>query len=121
MILFNAVNDFTDSRGREIFLVENTFLSLVFQYQDLVAAQRWKIINLFLLAVFSNVYIQWDICGAIRSCLHQHNVWWYGLKECCDLREMQLSYGERTLKNLPRQKPDTLQAASPHSHTYTEL
>lgn len=76
---------------------------------------------MFISAVFVNVYMQWDICGVLRSFLHQRNVSWYGLKECCALQEMQLSYGEITLKNLPQQKPDTLQGASPHSHTYSEL
>lgn len=75
---------------------------------------------MFILAVFVNVYIQWNISGVL-SFLHQDSILWYGLKECCDLQEMQLSYGESTLKSLPQQKPHTLQGASAQSHTYAEL
>ena len=120
-ITFNTIGVFTYLKGTQIFLVENPFHRLVFQFWDLATAWRWKIMNMFISAVFVNVYIQWNICGVPRSFLCQRNVSWYALKECCDLREMQLSYGETTLKNLPQQKPDTLQGASPHCHTYTEL
>lgn len=44
------------------------------------------------------VYIQWDVYKVLRLFLQQRNFSLYGLKDCCGLQEMQLSYVEVTWK-----------------------